>query len=87
MTNRDTFRTKIREFDPLGIGAWAPLSEFDYMIETIEGISGLPEDDFVSRAMAYFVGCFAEGELVRPEDEVKSFLHDLYRGFSKQRAA
>ena len=86
MMQHDLFRTKIRVFDPLGIGAWAPATELDYMIPAIEGLVGLPEDDFVSRATAYFMGCFAEDELTRSEGDVGDFFRDLYRALAKQRA-
>lgn len=83
MMNADMFCNRIRIFDPLGISAWVPLSEFDYMIPIIEGFAGLPEKDFIARATAYFMRCFSDGELVRSKEEVISFFNDLYLEISK----
>lgn len=81
--NADIFRSKARNFDPLGIGAWAPLSEFDYMIPIIEDLAGLSEREFIAQATAYFMGCFSGNELVRSEEDVEFFFKDLFHEITK----
>ena len=87
MTNRDIFRAKVREFDPLGIGAWAPESEFDYMLPEIDAMAGLEESDFVAKATDYFMNCFDNGELARTRQEVETFFKDLHHLLARQHAA
>jgi hypothetical protein len=83
MSHQDVFRTKVRQFDPLGIGAWAPESEFDYMLPVIDSMADLGEPAFVAKATTFFVGCFDEGELVRTRQEVETF----FKGLHRERAA
>ena len=76
MFDKSLLQDKFHKFDPLGIGEWAPMSEYDSIIDEIIQVPLTSEREFLVKTTSVIHELFNPEELEKTPEEIKSFIQD-----------